>query len=70
MKCETKIPYKVHNEDESKSFYPCGRTVTHQVEYLDEYKNHNVVMLCGIHLKVFQKESEKVGLQITVIGAK
>ena len=74
-KCETKVPYKVHDQQESSAHYLCGRTVTHQVEHIGADGLHNVASVCGIHLKAFEKKIRELNdlgikIQIAVSDAK
>ena len=70
MKCEAKIYYNAHDDNQTKSHYLCGRSVTSQIEYLDKYRIQNVILVCGTHLKKLQREAENQGVEITVTDAK
>ena len=70
MNCETKIPYKSHDEGETTKTYLCGRSTCSQVEYLDANGMHNVTVVCSIHLKMLKKEAERLGIELTIADAK
>lgn len=56
MKCETKIPYKAHDENETNSHYPCNRTANKTVSYSNEGESVSNQPICNVHLKVLQKK--------------
>lgn len=68
MKCETKIHYVAHDEDETSMSYPCNRTADKKVFYSNEGESVSVSdqPICGIHLRALEKKP----FEIVVTDAK
>ena len=56
MKCETKIHYTAHDENETRMSYPCNRTTDKKVSYANEGETVSDQPICAIHLRALEKK--------------